>query len=45
MIYTEWKTKGKTIDLVGCAGLLRTLEVPFGLFWSAFTGGKVKPVK
>lgn len=30
MIYTEWKTKGKTIDLVGCAGLLRTLGVPFG---------------
>ena len=30
MIYTEWKTKGKTIDLVICADLLRTLEVTFG---------------
>jgi hypothetical protein len=31
MIYTEWKTKGKTIDMVVCAGLVRTLEVHFGL--------------
>ena len=38
MIYTEWKTKGKTIDLVGCAGLLRTLEVPFGFFLFCLNG-------